>query len=412
MMANVKIDVSFYDSEEKEAFAKNYPNDIDRLDRIVQTGIEVPFENFKIYSQLHHLNPSTSLGSIESITRNVDGHYFDTEHYTQFDEATGKLTARLDHSNEQDHVTKSLGSAGVLSLIDSLEGTTSADWQRIDIQGHADLDFVSGVSRAGNKLIAVEAKGSIRANNQLKGNLNSKRLEIKNKKAESDYSRESNDGADLLIGGITVADKVHDLKLWLVDPPIESTLTNKQRSRIKLLKRLTYYFRIIFDISRRSFFSLLLANRLQALKALDDPFRLNNLSLVDSEFYDKKVDNIFLRRYSHINGDIIGNIIQISETEALFIGLKKDIVDLVVAQKFDLILSYQAEPEEIVATIKSSLALSGLNTKFLKDLISDSDLRKSRLARFEIPKSKITIGSSGVAFSFLNVNDFELISTK
>lgn len=411
-MANVKIDVAYYDDEEREAFANNYPNDIEGLDEIVQSGIGVPFENFKIYSQLHHLNPTTSLGTLESITRNVDGHYFDTGHYTQFDEATGKLTALLDHSNEQDHVTKSIGSAGILSLLDSLEGTTSADWQRIDIQGHADLDFVSGVSREGDKLIAVEAKGSIRANNQLKSNLNSKRLAIKNKKAQSDYSRENQDGADLLIGGITVADKVNDLKLWLVDPPIQSTLSNEQRLRIKLLKRLTYYFRIIFDISKRSFFSFLLANRLRALEELDDPFRLNNLSLVDSEFNNKEVDTSFLRRYSQVNGDIIGNIIQISETEALFIGLKKDIVDLVVAQKFNLILRYQAEPEEIVATIKSRLALSRLTTKFLKDLNSDSDLRKSRLARFEIPKSKITIGSSGVAFSFLTVNDFELISTK
>ena len=336
-MSDLIIDVRFYDDKEENEFKKNYPSWHKKIVEIFGAEFTIPFEDFRILSQLHHLNPGLGLNS--RVLRDlVESNWGPVGTYTHFDPKNGKFNSNWGTNNEQTYVSKSIGTGGILSVANALFKTTDADWQRINVSNHKDFDFLSAVDSDETTLVVTEAKGSIVDDNNYKYGISGYKSEIKAKKLDENFKSKYAQGVDMIFGGITVADPNNHLKLWLVDPPMESTLSFEQRRRIKLLKRLNYYYRFLGNISWRSTITTVLKNRIRVLENVSDISQLNGLALTNSrgEFLYASIS--FLENHSHIGDDIVGTIYFLDSDRAIFIGLPIQVINLLVYQNFDEIL--------------------------------------------------------------------------
>jgi hypothetical protein len=282
-MSDVNINVQFYNNEEKEKFRQNYPQFYEQFDELVANDVVIPVETFRSYAILHHLNPSLSSNlsqrGIEARKDSLLG-VFDT--YAEYDNREETIKAPYGTNNEVNSVSQELGNAGILSALDQSFGTQPADWTRIDIARHKDFDFKSAVSINNDSFIVAEAKGSIQEDNTKLSPISSLKSSITTKKEDETFKKNYPLGANLLIGGITVADPNNVLQLYLVDPPATSELQEGDLRRIKLIKRLSYYTSLLYFISPRSDLVKLLRERVNVLTVLSNVTVLDKLKLLNN----------------------------------------------------------------------------------------------------------------------------------
>ncbi|WP_372744419.1 hypothetical protein [Lutibacter sp.] len=405
---DLRIDVAYYDDVEENLLQKNYPNEFERIDQIVKAGyIKVPFADFKTYSQMHHRNSEYGkLNSFTTIQENIGDLYGNVNVYTGFEIETGRFYTEYPNNNEQNHVSESIGCGGALSVLSQIYGLTQADWQRINIQGHKDFDFDSAVIENFNKMIVVEAKGSIVSDNSLKSNFSYHKSNIKEKKSDEGFKSKYAKGTDLLIGGITVIDKVNHAKIYLVDPPEVSQLDEKFRLKIKILKRLTFYLDWISIISKRAYFTIALKNRVKALEKIDDISKLNFLALVNASNKQLQVSDDFVKSRSNIGGTIIGNLSEIKSKKAVFIGLNMELYNLIMEQDFKGISSYKAD--SFIGNRRIDIKISGKkaeSSEFIRNIDVDYRKGRSELFHFIVEDAIVFQNSAGVIYSIITTKN-------
>ncbi len=408
----VKIDVEFYNDEERELIKENYPEEYEKLEKIVDSGyVNVPFADFKTYSQLHHRNSRLAkLNSFNAIHSQIEDLYGNVNVYTEFDSETGRFTSKYPTNNEQNHVSESIGCGGVLSILGVAYNLTQADWQRIDIQDHKDFDFDSAVIENFEKMIVVEAKGSIVEDNTLLEGVSKYKSNIKNKKNDLEFKNKYINGADLLIGGITVVDDVNHMKVLLVDPPVNSNLNEVLRFKIKIIKRLTYYYDWIGLISSRSYLSLALNNRLNALKNIDDIKSFAYMALLNSNDEVLKLQEGFIKSRSNIDENIIGKLHVINRRKAVFIGLPVEIHNLIAIQDFSAIAKFKTKASITSRSIDLKLPRSFAQySEFIKLINIDYRKGSSKLFHFSVTDAEVFQNSAGLVYSILtNKNNYNL----
>ncbi|WP_445454299.1 hypothetical protein [Flavobacterium sp. 25HG05S-40] len=401
---DLRLDVAFYNEEEKELLKKNYPSEFEKINKVVKTGyIQVPFADFKTYSQMQHRNTELEkLNSFNAIQQNIGDLYGNVNFYTHFDCETGRFYSSIPHNNEQSHVSESIGCGGLLSVVGAIYGLTQADWQRIDIQGHKDFDFDSAVIDGFTKMVVVEAKGSIVEDNTLKANLSNHKRKIKEKKEDEDFKNKYSKGADLLIGGITAIDDVNHAKVYLIDPPMKSDMSMEFKFKIKILKRLTYYLDWLSIISSRAYLTIALKNRVKAIEKLDNIDSLNSLMLVNAKDEVLKIRETFYESKSHIDEQIMGKLYVLNSKKAVFIGLSADLCDLIAIQDFNAISKYKTD--SYIEKKQINLKISNRDAEslyFIKNIDINYKKTRSDSFNFIVDDAIVFQNSAGVNYSIL-----------
>ena len=400
----VRLDVAFYDEDEKELFKTNYPEEFERINKIAEVGyIEVSFADFKTYSQMQHRNSEIEkLNSFRAIQQNIGDLYGNVNVYTDFDPESGRFSSIYTNNNEQNHVSESIGCGGVLSVLGAIYGLTQADWQRINIQGHKDFDFDSAVIENFDKMLVVEAKGSIVEDNRVKSDLSNHKNRIKAKKEDEDFKNKYPNGADLLIGGITAIDDVNHAKVYLVDPPMNSNISKEFRFKIKTLKRLTYYLDWLTIISSRSYLTIALKNRINAIEKLDNIENLNALMLVNAKDEVLEMREFFFESKSHIDKQVFGKLHILNSKKAVFIGLAAELYDLIAFQNFDAICKYKTESFMEGKPIRLKISRREAESlDFLNNINIDFEETKSNTFNFVVVDAIVFQNSAGINYSIL-----------
>lgn len=405
---DVRLDVEYYDEEEKNLLKTNYPSEFKLIDSVVNKGhITVPFADFKVYTQMQHRNSEhDKLNSFHAIQESIGDLFGNVKFYTHFDEETNRFYSDRINNNEQNHVSESIGCGGALSVMSNIYALTQADWQIISIQGHRDFDFDSAVIPNFKKKIVVEAKGTITSDNTKKSNFSYHRTNIKEKKEDEKFKEKYENDADLLIGTITVIDDVNHAKVYLVDPPEESSLNDEFRFKIKTLKRLTYYCHWMSIISNRSYLTVALKNRITALKMIDNIRQLNYSVLTNSNDKALKIDENFLKSKCYIGDSKVGRLSTLNRNKAVFIGLDVDVYNLIATQDFDSINKFKTDSFIIETRIDLKVSRRKAETdEFIRNINLEYRKTKSDFFHFIVENAVVYQNSAGFLYSILTINN-------
>ncbi len=159
----------------------------------------------------------------------------------------------------------------------------------------------------------------------------------------------------------------------MVDPNIDNF--DGSPEKYKLLKRLYFYLSVLRLISKRSYLSITLANRIKAIERIQDYKSLNNLPLINYNFEKIQLTNSFIKSRS-INRDktIIGKTFILNQY-IYFIGIDIDMIYRIIDQNFEQILTLK--------TISStnSTTLSCNMSKYKGKTIFSSESSKIRLQK-------------------------------
>ncbi|GEM_PF-6969123 len=396
-MKNLILDVDFYDQSEKNLFGKNFPEEFQLFEQNLGQ-ISLSYEEFRTYSQFRHQNAKIScFKSYLDIEQKVNQLAGTLESYLTFDDIDNKLYSKYSDNNEINEVSEQLGVGGILAYLSNIYGLTHADWQKIDITGYKDFDFDSTSINGFSKILVTEAKGTVQTDNSLKGNASQHRTSIKEKKKD-DHFKEKYKSVDLLIGGITVADPKNHLKLWLVDPPAFGVSNPNFNRKVQLLKRLIYYSNLINHISSRTYISLSLKNRIEALKAIISIEPLDGLLLINGRGQKLSLSETFVNSHSHIGRSIIGRVTLLSENRAVFMGLEDDYFAKLIEQNFDKVLSMKSVPRSFNTTINCFLPLNKASDKFTSGKYTELGKRIFFLA----DNVEVVCTSSGFHYGIIN----------
>lgn len=333
----VKIKVNFYDEEQKSLIKTHFPNDFELLQKFEGKTIDISLEDFKTYAFFRHQyiksgGKHQTFLDLKDIAQNW-GHY-DTYFELQGDKLVNIYPERIEATD----ASEMLGVAGGLAVASTIYGFIQADWTKIPItNAHKDFDF-SHTSSTGVRFINIEAKGSVSDDNSakessvsnLKGNILGKKKD-KGFKEKYDFTRDS------CIGIITVADKKKNLQSWLVDPIIDDF--NSSPEKVKLLKRLYYYHSIFRLLSKRSYLTITLANRIKTIELTYDYKNLDKIPLLNYSFDKIPLTDSFISSRSRTKDKkIIGNTFIIDKA-IYFIGIETDLIHSIINQNFNEILS-------------------------------------------------------------------------
>ncbi len=388
-MSYVKLDIRYYSDKEEDKFKSNFPLEKDKLDDIVKNNVTVPYEEFRTYAKFGHKSRLHNFPDFDSILKAIDDLWGTMKHYTSYNAETGDFNSKYDDNNEQTEISEAIGNGGILSAISSAYGLTKADWTRINIKGHRDMDFDSSSIPDLNKLIVVEAKGSIVPDNNAKAlhkRVTSQKSKISKKKNDEKFKKNYSTGADLFIGGITVADPSNTLKVYLVDPPADSSNESDfYYKKIKLIKRLTYYNSVIDLIARYSNLKLALTNRIRVLEKLDSFSELDGMELLSGA--DKPINAPKLGP-SLINYNQESSVVlPISKRRFLLVSLPLELIEIIISQSFEKLLKYSVNP----STNHKSISYTFSAKKIDKTLVEDWEEIYENWEEIDAKNGKINI---------------------
>lgn len=370
----VKIRIDFYDTEQRKLIRKNYPTDFEILKNFEGKTIEVPLEDFKTYAFFRHQytksdGTSATFIDLQEFAQNW-GHYnlyfkpldngalVSTSQKLQTISKSLRETTVLTEGKSWDRiptdVSEMLGVAGGLSVASIIYGFIQADWQKIpETNKHKDFDY-SIASCLPGRCINIEAKGSVVENNSLKPvSVSKHKRDITDKKADAGFTSKYGTTRDICIGIITVADAQRNLQAWLVDPPVDELQMPPEKA--KLLKRLYFYYSILRLISKRSYLTLTLANRIKAIEQISDYASLNGVPLLDYDMKKIRITTHFVVAHSSDStNQAIGKAFIIDET-VHFIGLHRKTIKTIIDQDFNKILNLRESPSTEVRSLNCKI---------------------------------------------------------
>jgi hypothetical protein len=353
-MSIVKIKVNFYDKEQKDLLEKNFPKDFELLKKYDGNTIDISLEDFKTYAYFRHqfiksTGKHQTFLDLKPIAQNW-GHY-DSYFELQGDKLVNVYPERIEATD----VSEMIGVAGGLAVASEIYGLTQADWTKIPITtAHKDFDF-KHTSCISDRFINIESKGSVADNNSAKeSSVSNLKNNILEKKKDDGFKKKYDYGRDTCIGIVTVADKTNNLQSWLVDPPIEDLESSPEK--VKLLKRLYFYHSIFRLMSKRSYLSITLANRIKAIELTSDYKNLDKVPLLNYSFDKIQLTESFINSRSRTKDKkVIGNTFLIDKA-IYFIGIETDLINPIIYQNFDEILSLKTKTSTELTTLSCKIS--------------------------------------------------------
>jgi hypothetical protein len=396
-MRNVKIHVDFYDSKEKDAIENNYPEDYQKICSVVGKTINVPFEDFKTFGFFRHqFTENGRPASFQDLKPHAQ-EWGNLNFYLKLQQSGALINVYPNKTIEAEEIPETVGVAGALSVASHIYGLTQADWVKIPIKSHKDFDF-SHSAALKNQIVLIEAKGSIVDDNTYKRpTISQHKANIRKKKTDPSFISQNKDTKSSFIGYITVADGTNNLQTWLVDPITEEL--GMDPYKLKLLKRLTFYYQVIKAVSGRSNLALTLANRLQNIIDIPNFRELDRRPLINSE-QDALIISDQLQNTHRIGAAMnqFFGTFRLHDYLPTLLFLPNDLLNLMIKQDFDAILDFSFPPRTTETRMRVPVSkrvaeqVSRLQKTRLKVV---TDFRKQSFLETDI---FATISSSGLGF--------------
>jgi hypothetical protein len=402
-MASLIIKVDYYDDEERQKIEKNFPDDFPLIESSTGREVDISYEDFKVYSvfgfQYDGDPRHTGFTELSKVSAGISRF----EMLLHYDKELKSLVRSIPDRPVINDVSEELGIAGGLSIASEIYSLTQADWQMIpQTTDHKDFDFRT-LAASHRKYINIEAKGCITEKNSLKDSAVSKhKKKIIDKKGDSKFKNSYDYAIDTCLGIITVADPSNVLQAWIVDPSFNRP--NLSPAVLKLLKRMYYYYQLMYSISPKAIITTALANRYSVLQVIGDLDRLDGQPLVNYNMEKIILSPTFFQgRTADVGGTITGRL-YFTEKQLIFIGIQAECFDLLIGQNYEDIRNFSISPST------KRIILNGIvNNRYanLIDRLSDAERIVNRRTKnnqilFNI-SMEMTIASSGMCFSYLTI---------
>lgn len=359
---NILIDVAFYDDvEEKKLLTYTTASTMQQL---VSNPVSLPTAEFLTYLLFHRKGPGRpGYKTYKAIGRKLRTALSILDECITFNgqsiSTPPNLTKQLTEISE--HVGEAIG----LSIISRIHGLTEADWSILDsMKGRSALpSFDFQIASDGVTFVQVENKGSsVLDNSAHPPAVKAQYKKIQDKKYKlANLPTGKNDPypASLRYGTIVALDPNPNgnVRCWLTDPPPDTIDQNPRNFRVT--QRLTFIHEWISFLSPRSQLSASLSTRLADLKHINNPFDLNRIPLYkgNNDSFEYSIfgeqNFSFLSNKSRLINKMAGGIVvQFSDTQLMFLGIREELIQLVASQDFEDISNYKSESSSKTEQVK------------------------------------------------------------
>lgn len=408
--ATIKVAVEYYDALEKDKLLK-YPT-CAFMEKLVNSGLEVPTEEFLTYYLFHKKRPGKDgWKSYAEVGRKIGRALAELSEWVDFNGTSISTPSNL--AGQDRAITERIGESIGLSVVNHIHGLTAADWDRIPVFQQRGFDYQ--YASDGNRVIQMEAKGCSTKDNSLKtSSVSQHKQSIAEKKEaiaglerRSDYPYP----ADLRYGTITVMGEsvAHPVKCLLVDPPAGSGAT---AARFRLLQRIRFVRDWISFISPRSQLASAVATRVAALERLPDPFVLEGVPLLrgNGQPFDFTPIGGMLGGHSSFfsvksritDGPAGGVAVPLPGGDLFFLGIRETLLEQAALQKLRAISDFRAERGSLRKTVECVFTRSTFQGLRLPAEITQGARLYGNYVSFNL-SGQIHYSTSGILFGVLPV---------
>lgn len=335
--SQINIKIEFFDETHKKLLCnkRKYPSDVvERMKKLVSDGLVVDGHDFLEYYLFHNkrygIEKEDFIEMIPSKSNELRMH-FDIKNNQLF-----KLRNIALDKTITEHIGESVG----MLAISHCFNIQSADWSFIpESNKQKTLDCSLAISDTG--LIELEAKGTSAVDINLSAPSNSIFEKKKNKKsAKGKY----------YYGSITTID-TSNLTCYLLDPPGNDG--NFDLKRLRVTNRLSYYYEILRVIAPSSELIDILMGRIESIREfkydLESLEKLKPKNRPRFNYASGNEPTFFFRSYYHDSKEmkIGGRFFYLQEGLSLFIGVENNLLNKIVNQNVDHLLSVDDELSSI-----------------------------------------------------------------
>ena len=409
-MDTIEVEVCFYDDAEKTQLLA-YPT-ASVMQALVAKPLEIPKAEFLTYYLFHRIKLGTEgYRDYASVARRVHlslGYIGECIDY-----ADGSVRTPHGAMQQLTEVSEHVGEAIGLCVMSRIHGLTEADWAILPAKkGAPAFDFQIASDR--KQFVQVEAKGSSVADNRvLSDAVKAQKRKIADKKVLlNERAKEGKDRypAALRYGTIAVVDARKDgnVRCLITDPPPDHV--DEDPARFRLLNRMRRLRDWICFLSPRSALAAALATRVADLETLKDPFELDGVPLLrgTGEPFDIEPYGIgnwrhstFMASKSRVtDGPAGGVVIQLSERELFFFGIRENLLVMAANQKFGELTRYKAEVDSMRKTVECTFSAGRYPSLDLPPSIANSATKKGGYVHFPL-SGKLNYSPEGLVFGIL-----------
>lgn len=409
----IKVDIDFYDDAEKRKLLA-YPT-ASLMHALVTKPLEIPRAEFLTYYLFHRIKLGTDgYRDYDSVARKV--HLWLGAIGECIDYENGSVRTPHGATQQLTDVSEHVGEAIGLAVMNRIHGLTEADWAPIPEQRgrNAKPSFDFQIASDGRQFVQVETKGSSVADNRvLSDAVKAQKKRIDDKKAKlADLAKKGEDPnpAGLRYGTIAVVDARKDgnVRCLLTDPPPDQV--DEDPARFRLLNRVRRLRDWISFLSPRSALAAALATRVADLEALRAPFELDGVPLlrgtgepfdIESYGFGNWRHSTFMASKSRVtDGPAGGVVIQLSQRELFFFGIREHLLVMAANQKFEELTRYKAEVDSMRKTIDCTFSAGRYPSLDLPPSIANSATKTGGYVHFPL-SGKLNYSPEGLVFGVL-----------
>jgi len=413
---HVRIDVDFFDADEKEKLLA-YPS-ASQIEKVVQQGVVVPTAEFLTYYLFHKKRPGKpGYRSYPELSSKIERSIRDLDEWVDFTNET--IVSAPDATPQDGAITERIGESITLSVVNRIHGLHEADWDKIPEHrgrsGFPTFDYgttAPAIASDGKLIVQAEAKGTAVKNTLDKANsvraqfykAKAKKQEIAKMEAQNHYKYR----ADVRYGAVCAFGYEGTARCWLVDPPTDGAGDPKE---VQLLNRMAFLSDWVTFITPRSQLAASLATRRLDLLSLKDPFELSGVPLVRgngepfeiSPFDPRLRQHSFFKNMSHVTDGPAGGVVtQMPSGNMLFLGIREQLIELIVRQDFEKILSYEFPAGTVFKSVQCVISKGRMRRMSLPPALQTDEESRDVYARF-ILEGSLQYSRGGLVFGVLPI---------
>jgi len=360
--AKLKVDLAYYNAKEKKLLSEGVYKSVDVEKRVLnfQSHGEIALADFLNYFLIHRAE-SPLFATYADRAKLLTTAIVMLEHVVTTNKT---INCQLGSGDLQKWVGESLS----LSVVGSMFGLTSADWDTIPVMQVSGFDFeriMTGIT-IGNRVIQVESKGSFVNDNTIgqpviRTHVHNIREKKKNiLAAGSTYSHP----AVIRFGVIASIDQTQTARCLLLDPPGEEL--EGELHRFKIASRLEHLSFILWLLAPRAQLPRVLIGRALKWRAVNNEEPKGSLTYPNGYAFTPAnyVESYLARGKVWLEKqDVVGQLFQIDGKHQIFIGVQGDVVRAAIKQDIQAILQQTFEPISTTMEIRSPPVNIGVNNR-------------------------------------------------
>jgi hypothetical protein len=312
-------------------------------------------------------------------------------------------------------MTERVGESIGLSVVNRIHGLHEADWDKIPSHsgkgGFPTFDFETAIHQSasdGKDVIQVEAKGAAGEDSaKLAATVRTQARKAKEKKreiAEQEPSGQYRYPASVRYATVTAIGADGPATCFLLDPPAEES---RNPAVVRLINRIRYLADLVSFISPRSQLASAARTRLQAISNLNDPMELAGVPLVrgNGRYFElERFDDVarrhgYFRNMSHVIDSPVGGVAsQTPRGDILFVGIREELVGMLMQQDFDKIQTYRMSSGSVSKEVECLFTPARARELDIPDGI-DPDVKDAQV-RLRV-KGTLRYSPGGIVFGVL-----------